>query len=189
MDSIEARIAEIESFLEGKRVSSERVEISIKGVVLGFPALLEAFSPHFPFGINYVVETKVVDDPSQPIEDEDVLKISFTPRIARGFMARLFRMFLFEPKGQLLDEPRIDAAFVCTYNNRDEAKRFGRYPGVAERLVALSRCSHFTDLQIKADAGLFLAQPTAFERVDVDVCREVFRMMGELGQVLFDSFS
>jgi len=188
MDSVEVRVAAVENILEGKRVKNDRVEISIKGAVLGFPALLEAFSPHFPFPVNYVVETKVVDDPSQA-PDDDALKISFPPRIARGFLARLLRMFLFEPKGQLVDEPRIDGMFVCSYNNRDEAKRFGRYPGVAERLVALHRCVNFTELVIKADAGLFLSQSTAFEHVDVDVCREVFRLMGELGQVLFDAFS
>jgi hypothetical protein len=188
MDSIEARVAAVESILEGKRVQSERVAVSIKGAVLGFPATLEAFSPQFPFGLNYVIETKVVDDPAQE-PDDTVLKITFTPRMARGIMARLFRMFLFEPKGQPVDEPRIDSAFVCSYNNRDEAKRFGRYPGVAERLVALHRCSNFNDLVIKADAGLFLAQPVAFASVDLDVCREVFRLMGELGQVLFDAFS
>ena len=188
MDNIEARIAAIESILEGKRVESERVDISIRGAVLGFPAMLEAFSPHFPFGLNYIVETKIVDDPSQP-PDDDALKITITPRIARGFMGKLFRLFLFEPKGQSVDEPRIDSAFVCSYNNRDEAKRFGRYPGVAEKLVALQRCSNFSELLIKADAGLYLAQPVSFDHIDVDVCREIFRLMGELGQVLFDGFS
>jgi hypothetical protein len=188
MDSIDAKIASIESILQGKRVESDRVDICIKGVVLGFPAALEAFAPHFPFGLNYIIETKIVEDPSD--EDEaDPLKITLTPRIARGFFARFFRLLFFEPKGQLVGEPRIDAAFVCSYNDRDEAKRFGRYPGVAEKLVALHRISNFTDLLIKADAGLFLAQAVPFDHINVEQCSETFRLMGELGQVIFDAFS
>jgi hypothetical protein len=187
MDSVEARIAAIESFLEGKRVKSDRVEICIKGVVLGFPAALEAFTPHFPFGLNYAVETKVVEDPSQ--EELDTLKITLRPRIARGLLAQFFRLLFFEPKGQSVEEARIDSRFVCSYNNGEEAKRFARYPGVAETLVALHRTSEFTDLSIKGDAGLYLAHPVAFDKVDVDQCREIFRLMGVLGQVIFDAFS
>ena len=44
--------------LDGKVVDdSARVAVCIKGSLLGFPATMEAFRPHFPFGVNYYIET------------------------------------------------------------------------------------------------------------------------------------
>jgi hypothetical protein len=185
--TIDAKIATVADIVQGRRIASETVEISIKGVVLGFPATLEAFRPGFPFGVNYVVETKVVDDPLSA--DNQALKLVFAPRYAHGLLASLARLVLFEPRGTALGEGRIDERFICRFNQLDEAKRFARYPGVADKLLSLNRTSHFSELVIKADAGLYLSQPVSFNQLDLDVCRETFRILGELGQVVFDAFS
>ncbi len=187
MKDIEAKVASIAAVLEGALEPSDRVEICIKGIVLGFPAALEAFSPSFPFGVNYFVETKVVDDPQGGLA-KNPLKLTIAARHARGFLSVLIRLLLFERQGQLLNQANIDRAFICQYDQDDEAKRFGRYPGVDEKLLALHRYSNFTELVIKTDAGLYLAQQVSFEKLDVDVCRETFRLLGELGQVIFDAF-
>jgi len=188
MIDIEAKVASIADVIEGSRLASDRVEICIKGVVLGFPAALEAFSAHFPFGVNYFVETKIVDDP-QGEQAVMPLKLAITSRHARGFLTRLKRLLLFEPRGQSLMQARLDKAFICQYNQEDEAQRFGRYPGVDDKLLALQRYSNFTELVIKTDAGIYLAQQVSFASLDIDVCRETFRLLGELGQVIFDAFS
>jgi hypothetical protein len=189
MKDIEAKVASIAGILEGSRLASDRVEICIKGAVYGFPAALEAFSPHFPFGVNYFVETTIVDDPH--LQGEQLvmpLRLSIAPRHARGILARLKRLLLFEPHGQLLKQERMDKAFICQYNREDEARRFGRYPGIDDKLIALQRCSNFTELLIKTDAGLYLSQQVSFASLDIDICRETFHLLGELGQVIFDAF-
>jgi hypothetical protein len=48
--------------------------------------------------------------------------------------------------------------------------------------------THFTEITIKADAGLSVSQPKSFDALDLDVAREVFKVIGELGQVLFEAF-
>src|SRR5271165_4211214 len=106
MTDREAKIAKIADFLEGRAVPSERVDICIKGIVLGFPASLEAFKPTFPFGLNYFIETKVIEDPGK--ETEDPLKLTLSARISKGILARLMRLVLFERRGQKLDNSQLD---------------------------------------------------------------------------------
>jgi hypothetical protein len=47
----------------------------------------------------------------------------------------------------------------------------------------------FTEVVIRADAGLSLSQPKSFNALDLDICKETFRSLAELGQILFESFS
>jgi hypothetical protein len=187
MKDREEKIARIAAYLEGRLVPSELVDISIKGIILGFPTSLEAFKPNFPFGLNYFVETKVIEDPSA--EAVPLLQLNISARHSKGILAKLLRLILFEPRGQKLQQLELDKIFVASFNDSELATHFARHPGVAEILTNLYRCSKFSELIIKSDAGIFLAQPTSFDAVDVDSCLEVFKLLGDLGQVIFDSFS
>ncbi len=187
MNEREEKIARISEYIEGRVVPNERVDISIKGIILGFPASLEAFKPNFPFGLNYFVETKVIDDPAG--EEGSLLQLNLSARHSKGILARLIRLVLFEPRGQKLKHPQLDKMFVAGFNDPEIATQFACHPGVADALLNLYQCSKFSELIIKSDAGIFLAQPTSFDSVDVNVCLEVFKLMGDLGQVIFDSFS
>lgn len=183
------KAASIAKMLEGRVVPDEqRVQVCIKGVVLGFPATLEAIRVGFPFGVNYTVETKLVDDPNTAPE-MPALRLMMTPRAVRGFLSSIVRLIILEPKGQKLDIPKLDAAFVSSFNESEVARRFGHYPGVQEGLLNLAKMSRFTELLIRTDAGLYLAQPKSFNDLDLDICKETFRALGEIGQIIFDSFS
>jgi len=174
--------------IEGKVVHDEnRVQVCIKGTVLGFPATLEAISAGFPFGVTYFVETQVIDDPNR-VEKIDPLDMTVCPRYVRGIFGFLARIFLIEPKGQKLDDKRMESYFVSAYNNSEEAHRFVRYPGVVDTLLKLEEYSKFTELRVRAGHGLVLSQPKNFHSLDPDVFRETFRLLAELGQVLFEAF-
>ena len=188
MTEYEAKVALIAKILEGRVVHDEpRVLVCIKGIVLGFPATLEAIQPSFPFGVTYFLETNVIEDPNaQPRQSP--LKLVITPRIGRGLFSFFSRLLLLEAKGQKVDIPQIDSAFVCSFDNIDATKRFLHYPAIQEKLVMLAKYSQFTELLIKTDAGICLSQPTSLNALGLDVCKETFRLLGELGQVIFDNF-
>jgi len=187
MTDREDKINRIAEYIEGRLVPTDRVDISIKGIMLGFPVSVEAFKPNFPFGLNYFVETKVIDDPSA--SGGSLLHLNISARHSKGFMAKILRLILFEPRGQKLQHPVLDKTFVASYNDSELANQFAQYPGVADILMNLYRCSKFSELIIKSDAGIFLAQPASFDTVDADLVMEVFKLLGDLGQVIFDSFS
>ena len=145
---VDSKVAVVANILEGRAVADSRVDICIRGVAMGFPASLEAFKSGFPFGVTYFVETKVIDDPAQPAE-LDPMKLVFTPRVVSGFMAKFLRHFLFESKGMDLEVRELDKHFICQFNDADEARRFARYPGIAEKIVSLQKCSNFNELIVK----------------------------------------
>ena len=174
--------------LEGRVVHDEkRVQICIKGAVLGFPATLEAIRTGYPFGVGYYLETKVVDDPTSSSK-KSALKMTMTPRMVQGLFASMLRLFLLEPKGEKLGVPKLDAAFISTFNEPEIAARFAKYPGVQEKLLELGKVSHFSELLIRTDAGLYLSQQKSFESLDLDICKVTFQLLGDIGQIIFDSF-
>jgi hypothetical protein len=174
--------------LDGRLVNdSQRVEICIKGAMLGFPATLEAIRANYPFGVTYFLETNIIEDPSaSPVQP---LKFVLTPRYARGIFAMLGRILFFEGRGQKLEITGLDSKFICSTNRLDLARRFAQYPGIEDKLSKLHKYSDFSELLIKTDAGISLSQPTSFNALDVDVFKEVFNLLGELGQVIFDNFA
>ncbi|PWT97977.1 MAG: hypothetical protein C5B53_07340 [Candidatus Melainabacteria bacterium] len=189
MNDHQAKATFVAKMLEGRVVNDEkRVQLCIKGAMRGFPATLEALRVSPPFGVSYFLETKIVDDPnSNP--SESALRMVVTPRAVHGLFASIIRIFLLEPKGQNLGVPRLDSAFICTFNEPQAALRFARYPGIEESLLGLARVARFSELLIRTDAGLYLAQPKSFEDLDLDVCKETFRILGEIGQIIVDSFT
>jgi hypothetical protein len=55
-------------------------------------------------------------------------------------------------------------------------------------LTDLDNHAKFSEIVIKTDVGVYLSQPTAFNSLDVDVCSTTFKIMGELGEILFEGF-
>lgn len=173
--------------IEGRVVEDPRFEVNIKGTVLGFPATLQAIKAGWPFGVTYTLETQVIEDPNRPTR-ADALSMTLSPRMTRGLMAFIARLLLFEPQGQHLQDKRMEKSFIFSFNNTMEAERFVKYPGVFENLLHLEEYAKFSELVIKAQAGIVLSQPQNFNNLDPDVFRETFKIMGEIGQILFEAF-
>lgn len=177
-------IAEI---LEGKVVDdSGRVEVCIKGTLLGFPATLEAIRSGFPFGVSYFIETEPPGKNQPPVDQ--VFYLNLVPRFATGFISILSRIFLFESRGQQLGDKHFQSRYVCSHNSFETAERFVHYPGVRDKIDELQKYTGFNELVIRAGYGVYLFQPKSFNQLDLDVCREAFNLLAELGQVIFDAF-
>ncbi|HEY9680882.1 MAG TPA: hypothetical protein V6C86_04805 [Oculatellaceae cyanobacterium] len=183
----QAKIETVCRMLEGRHDPDSPCQVFIKGTVLGFPAILQAIVAHWPFGVTYIIETKVIDDPtSNP--DANALDMSIVPRLARGPFHNITRFAFFEPSGLRIGDKRVQNHFVITANNKSEAERFVGYPEVFDKLLKLEKLSHFTELTVRANAGLAVNQAKSFNSLDLDTAREVFKVMGELGQIMFEAF-
>jgi hypothetical protein len=185
---LEAKQKAVAEIIEGRVVVDEkRVPICVKGSVLGFPATLEAISPGFPFGVNYYLETKVGVEPSAAAKPGATITI--TPRYGKGWiMGFLSHILFFEATGLPVGDKRLESRFIFNYTNQADAHRFLSYPGIADSLAKLEHYCKFSELTVKSDAGLALSQPRSFAALDLDVCRETFRILGQMGQVLFEAF-
>lgn len=185
---IEARIAAVAQIIDGRQVIDNRpLAVSIKGSVLGFPASIEAINTNWPFGVTYNLDTKIIIDPTKQSTNLP-LKMTIAPRLVSGPASIITRLLLFEAQGMSVGDKRYDSRYVVSYNNVKLAERFARYPGVYENIIKLEQFCKFSELHIISDAGLSLNQPRAFAGLDLDICRETFRILGDLGQVLFDAF-
>lgn len=188
MIDLGAKMQAVAEILEGRVASEEsHLAVCVKGSVLGFPATLQAISPNWPFGVMYILETEVVEDPHRSGRD-DAMKMTIYPRLGRGIIGFFTHILLFEAKGMSVRDKRMESRFVFSHNNMGQAERFVKYPGVADKLYSLEDYSKFSEMTIKTDAGLALTQPKSFSSLDLDVCRATFNTMGELGQVIFEAF-
>jgi hypothetical protein len=184
-DEKQERIA---AMIDGKVVpDTGRVAVCVEGVIDGFPAKFEAFQPTWPFGVMYTVETNVVVDPNQP-DNRPVAKIQVYPRMGRGFFTIFTRILLFEAKGQPVSNRKLEKQFSFNYDERIIAERFINHPGVAEVIEELDYHSKFSELVIKTDVGVYLAQPTNFNALELDTCKATFDGLTELAEVLFEGF-
>lgn len=184
MIDTQAKMKAVAEMLEGTVVEeSIGLEVQVKGSVSGFPSTLQALRAGFPFGITYIVEVNVMNE-----KEEDPLNMTIMPRYARGFLSFITRLLLLESKGQMIGDKKFDSKFLLSFNEHNVAERFIKYPGVMEKIEALQVNTKFSEMGLKAKAGLYLTQPTNFNSVDLDVVRVTFKMMGELGQVLFEAF-
>lgn len=188
MIDLNAKMQAVAEIIEGRVIKNDqRVAVSVKGSVLGFPASLEAIHTGWPFGVMYFLETEVVEDPNKKNIAEP-LKLTILPRVGRGFFQFFSHILLFESRGMPVGDKSLEGRFIFLHNDKDLAERFVKYPGVSDRLIKLEQYSKFGELTIKADAGIFLSQPKSFAALDLDICRETFRILGELGQVVFEAF-
>ncbi|MCC6978541.1 MAG: hypothetical protein IT343_09470 [Candidatus Melainabacteria bacterium] len=186
---VEARKLEaVANLIEGRVVDdSARVEVCIKGSLLGFPVTMEAFRAGFPFGVTYFLEIGDLGEGPKPV-DPDALCMTFYPRMTRGFYSFFARLLLLESKGQPIDEPRIKSNFLVSYNSREKAERFVHFPGVLEKVLKLEHYAKFGELVIRTDAGISLSQPQNFNSLEMEVIKESFNTISELGQIMFDNF-
>jgi hypothetical protein len=175
--------------IEGKVVRDDLpLQVFIRGTVFGFPAMLQAIVASWPFGVTYIVETKVVDDPNQP-PDQNQLSMTIIPRSAKGPFRSITRFLFMEQSGLRIGDQRMQDRFVITANNSEEGDRFLNYPGVYEALLKLEKMTKFNEVGVRTNAGLSLSQSKSFNALDLDVMKETFRVLGELGQIVFESFS
>lgn len=189
MIDLAAKMQAVAEMLEGRIVDSQELGLAvcIKGSILGFPATLQAIGPGWPFGVTFVIETEVVEDPNKQ-RITDLLQMVVYPRMGRGILGFFSHVLLFESKGMSVKDKRLESRFIFSHNNEQLAERFVKYPGMADRLNALEDYSKFSEMTIKTDAGIVLAHPKSFNAMDLDACRVTFKTLGEMGQVIFEAF-
>jgi hypothetical protein len=187
MNVIDAKAASVAQIIEGRVVPDvPNLAISIQGSVLGFPLTIQAIGLKWPFPTMYFLETKIIEDPQKPASDPLMLTIS--PRMGKGLFSYFTRIILFEPMGMSVSNKKLEHALLFNYNSAVQAERFLQYPAVADTLDKLDRYCHFSEIKISSKEGIYLAQPKSFSALDLDVCRQTVKYLGELGQVLFDVF-
>ncbi len=180
-----AKMNEVAEILEGKVIDDAvGLEVCIKGAVLGFPATVQALRASFPFGITYIVEVNVLENP----KEEDPLNLTIMPRYAKGLLGFVTRIFLLESKGQSVGDKKFDSKYLCSFNQHAVAERFIKYPGVIERIEKLYANTKFSEMGVKSKAGLYLSQPQNFNAANIDVIRVTLKQLGEIGQILFEAF-
>jgi hypothetical protein len=184
-----AKLRALSEILEGRIVTdTNRVEICVKGTMLGFPATLEALRATFPFGVSYFVETNLAGDGANNQPDASALNITIMPRYAKGILSFITRILLFESKGQLIGDKSFDSRYISSFNDTAQAERLLAYPGISDKINELYHLTSFNELLIRVGAGLYLSQPKSFNSLNLDVAKETFRTLAEIGQVLFEDF-
>jgi len=186
MRDTNAKLAELAQHIDGRVIANQtRVAVCVKGIVAGFPITLEAIKVNYPFGVSYFLETNQF---ASKISKPESFKLTIMPKYMPGWLSIVSRILLFESRGQKLNLPELDRALRFQYDNGPEAKKFAHYPSVAQGILSLEKISHFNEMLINSNAGIYLSQPTAFSALDLNVCKEIFTIMAELGQVLFEAF-
>jgi hypothetical protein len=116
------------------------------------------------------------------------LSLTFYPRTGRGILSFFSHILLFEAKGMPINDKSLEGDFVFQYNNAALAERFIKYPGIKDLIIKLSQYAGFSEMTINSDAGIYLAQTNSFNSIDLDVIRETLKLLGQIGQVLFEAF-
>ena len=174
--------------IEGRVVEGELpMAVFIRGNVLGFPAIFQALRETWPFGVTYIIETTVVDDPAAA-KSTGELTMTIMHRNAKGPLRSILRLFLMEARGIAVGDKRMQDRYLVNSNNAAQADRFMRYPGVFDALLKLEEMTKFNEINIRTNAGISLSQPQSFASLDLDICKETFRTLGELGQIVFEAF-
>lgn len=184
---LEGKQRDVASLIDGEAVDdSDRVAVCIKGTVDGFPAQLEAFMTGWPFGVNYVVQTRVIDEPHAP--NAGGSKITILPRLGRGLMSVFSRIFLFESKGMYVNDRNLEKKLIFSYDYRDEALRIIKYPGIPDILLTLESDCKLKEMIIKTEAGIFFSQGVCFNDLDLDLCRATFNYLGQIAKVMSEMY-
>lgn len=182
------KVQAIAKMLEGAPAFDRApLQIYIKGTILGFPAILQALFPNWPFGLTYIVETQVINKPGQT-ENTRSASITIVPKTARGPFSWLTRIFLLESSGIYVEDKRLQNAFIINASDKQQADRFASYPGLFDLLKKLEKCTKFSEITIQPYAGVVLSQPQSFNKLELGTCREAFNLLSELGQIVFELF-
>lgn len=178
-----SKIAKLADMLDGQVVPAQlAMKVCIRGIVAGFPVVLEATGSTYPFGVNYFVDTGCFAGASE------ALKIVIMPKLARGRLSVITRFLFFERRGQKINVPSLDNDFIFKYDNEFLAKKFVQHHGVLDSIKELQQQSHFDEMVIRSKAGITLGQPTPFNALDLDQCLQTFKLLADIAQVLFELF-
>src|SRR5690606_4058746 len=112
----------------------------------------------------------------QKPRDSEELTLQIMPRYATGIFAFVTRILLFESKGHKIGDKRFDSRYVTTLNDSAQAERFITYPGVIEKIEKLSSYTKFNEIGVRVGAGIYLGQGKSFNGLDLDVCKETFKL-------------
>jgi len=186
MSETDAKAQALAKAIDGKVVDdSGRVAVSVKSEILGFPVTIEAIKPFFPFATDFYVNIDVLHEATN---NPAVLQFQITPKVTKGIWNRLGRLLLIDARVRPIGDKEFDNLFNVNTNDFSGALRFVRYPGMLDKIQELQDISGFNELDVRATAGLKLVNPTNFDSLNLDVARETVRIMGEMGQILFDVF-
>lgn len=183
----DAKLNALAEIIEGKVIDdSSRVEVCVKGTVVGFPATIEAIRSGFPFGCSLFVETDVLNE--HPDKDPDAFALTISPKVVTGFWAMFSRILLVDHTNKQLGDKRFDSSYIADTSNNEQALRFVTYPSMLDRITLLSKYTSFSELHVRAGQGIVLVQPNSIEKIELDTVREAFKLLGEMAQVVFEAF-
>jgi hypothetical protein len=185
--NIEAKKQELAKCFAGEVIDDQPgLAVYIKGKVQGLAATLQAFYPGWPFGVQYIIET----EPNGLLAPDSNSggRISLYPRVGRGLASFLTYLFLFEGKSMPVGDKDLEGQFNFVYDNREIAEEFVQLEGVADQLRELESQCHFSELIIRTDVGIYLAQPTSFNSLTESVCQQTFSLLAALAKEMKKNF-
>jgi hypothetical protein len=184
---VEAKKSQLAESIAGEVIENQAgLAICIKGEVDGYPIRLQAIYPGWPFGVQYIIETNLQAS-VPPSNTDGGSRITVYPRVGRGIASFLTFLFLFESKSMPVGDKRLEDQFNFVYENAEVAHNLMEINGIADQLRNLEAQSHFSELIIRTDVGIYLAQPSSFDSLDPDVCYETMGLMAGLASLLKES--
>jgi len=165
-------------------------DLILRGKRGDYDIVLTVFKPFFPFGVGYMlsypnaVASEEEQDPSAPT----ALKLTILPRFAKGLTSIFGRLFLFESKGQPVQDSKFESRFIAGYNEKDLMLAYLNAPSVKKTIWDLSMQQEFNELVINSDSGIYLYQPQSFNYLAVEKCQSTFDAMESLANSLTEVF-
>ena len=180
------KIEAICKIIDGRVIEDEKPSaLLIRGLVYGFPATLEVVAPIWPFGVIYYIETNLIDDPDKQVESS---LITIRPRMVSGILGFIGRLLLINPGGQKIGEKKIDNKYILSFDHKNNAERLLFYPGLINIVDKIQLECHFSELVVNLANGVFLQQPTTFNKLNIDVVRESYKNLGAIAQIIVEAF-
>ncbi|MBP7863732.1 hypothetical protein KA183_18755 [bacterium] len=160
-------------------------DLVLKGKRGEYDITLTVFKPFFPFGVGYMISFGDEENQESDVDSDtsQSLKLTVTPRFAKGLMSIFGRLFLFESKGLPVQDGKFESRFITTYNEKELMQAYFNAPGVKKTIWDLSMKQEFNELVINSEMGIYLYQPQSFNYLAVEKCEQTFDAM----QILCDS--
>jgi len=165
-------------------------DLVLKGKRGEYDLTLTVFKPFFPFGVGYLLSFPNAENAESNSDPEapPPLKLTVLPRFAKGLMSIFGRLFLFESKGQSVQDGKFERRFITTYNERDLMFAYFSAPDVKKTIWDLSMKEEFNELVINSDTGVYLYQPQSFNYLAVEKCLSTFEALESLADSLTEVF-
>jgi hypothetical protein len=158
-------------------------DLVLKGKRGEYDITLTVFKPFFPFGVGYMISFGNEEAQDADFDTSQTLKLTVTPRFAKGLMSIFGRLLLFESKGLSVQDTKFESRFITTYNEKDLMQAYFNAPGVKKTIWDLSMKEEFNELVINSEMGIYLYQPQSFNYLAVEKCKQTFDAL----QMLCDS--